>query len=368
MVNQKKIIIFFLANFGQGGAGQSILRLCTHLNKKNYKIIILCLNKCFYKSTFVKNKIKVIEIDKKKVFFAIKTINKIIKFLYEKNNKIIFVSNLFYSNALLSLFLKRYKNLKLVLTERTPLQELNIFFGIKDFIKKMIIKIILKIKYKKADLIISNSRKTASDIKKFSGGNSVFVYPASYKNFTNVKKHKQNQNQLKILSVGRLSVEKNYDSLIHNLSKLKGIKFFLTIIGDGPEKKRLFRLIHKNNLTKKIKIISFKKQLSKYFNESDLFISCSKFEGFPNAIVEAISHNLPVLSSNSHGGIYEILKNKRYGMIYDSHDYFSFESKIKYFIKNREKFIFSKTNVQKDFRKFHQQYSTQKYDKIFQKL
>ena len=31
--------------------------------------------------------------------------------------------------ALFSLFLKRYKNLKLVLTERTPLQELNIFFG-----------------------------------------------------------------------------------------------------------------------------------------------------------------------------------------------------------------------------------------------
>ena len=366
MVNQKKIIIFFLANFGQGGAGQSISRLCVNLSKKNYRIIILCLNKCFYKNTFVKNKIKVIEINKKRVFFSIKTINTIIKSFIEKNNKVIFVSNLFYSNALFSLFLKRYQNLKLVLTERTPLQELNTFFGIKDFIKKIIIKIILKINYKKADLIISNSKKTALDIKKFSGGNSIHIYPASYKNFTSVRK--KNQNQLKLLSVGRLSVEKNYDSLIQNLSNLKGIKFFLTIIGDGPEKKKLFHLINKNNLTKRIKIISFKKQLSKYFNNSDLFISCSKFEGFPNAIVDAISHNLPVLSSDSHGGIKEILKNKRYGMIYDLDNYFSFESKLKYFIKNREKFIFSKTNVHKDFREFHQKYSSQKYDKIFKKL
>lgn len=366
MVNQKKIIIFFLANFGQGGAGQSISRLCVNLRKKNYEIIVMCLNRCFYKNIFVKNKIKVIEINKRKVFFSIKKINRIIKSLTEKNNKVIFVSNLFYSNALFSLFLKRYKNLKLVLTERTPLQELNIFFGIKDFIKKIIIKIILKINYKKADLIISNSRKTALDIKKFSGGNSIYIYPASYKNFTSVKK--KNQNQLKLLSVGRLSVEKNYGNLIQNLSKLKGISFSLTIVGDGPEKKKLFQLIHKNNLTKKIKIISFKKQLSKYFNDTDLFISCSKFEGFPNAVVDAISHNLPVLSSNSHGGIQEILKNKRYGMIYDINNYSSFESKIKYFIKNKDKFTFSKTNVEKDFRKFHQKYSSQKYDEIFKKL
>ena len=366
MVNQKKIIIFFLANFSQGGAGQSISRLCVNLRKKNYEIIIMCLNKCFYKNIFIKNKIKVIEINKKKVFFSIKTINRIIKFYVEKNNKVIFVSNLFYSNALFSLFLKRYKNLKLVLTERTPLQELNIFFGIKDFIKKTIIKAILKINYKKADLIISNSRKTALDIKKFSGGNSVHIYPASFKNFTSVKK--KNHYQLKMLSVGRLSVEKNYGSLIQNLSKFKGLSFFLTIIGDGPEKEKLLQLIHKNNLTKKIKIIRFKKKLSKYFNESDLFISCSKFEGFPNAIVDAISHNLPVLSTDSHGGIKEILKNKRYGMIYDLNNYFSFESKIRYFIENKEKFIFSKTNVEKDFRKFHQKYSSQKYDKIFKKL
>ena len=363
---KKKMIIFFLANFGQGGAGQSISRLCLNLSKKNYKILILCLNKCFYKKIFSENKIEVIEINKKKVLFAIGIINKIVKTFIKKHNKVIFVSNLFYSNAITLLFLKRHKKLKLVLTERTPLQELNIYFGIIDFIKKIIIKIILKINYKKADLIISNSKKTASDISKFSNGNSIYIYPPSYKKFVSVKK--KDQDILRILSVGRLSAEKNFKNLIENLSRLKNVNFTLKIIGDGPERKKLSQLIRKKNFEKKIKIISYRKNIRKYFMESDLFVSSSKFEGFPNVVVEAISNNLPVLSSSSHGGIYEILKNKKYGMIYNSENLFSFESKIKYFIKNKEKFTFSKANVKKDFREFHQKISSQKYDKVFKKL
>jgi hypothetical protein len=187
---KKKIIVFFLANFEQGGAGQSISRLCINLSKKKHKITILCLGKCFYKKELTENKIDIIEINKKKVLFAIKIINKIISSLINKNDKVIFVSNLFYCNAVVSLFLKRDKKLKLVLTERTPLQELDIYFGIIDFIKKKIIKLILKINYKKADLIISNSKKTASDIGKFSNANSIFIYPPSYTKFESVKKKK----------------------------------------------------------------------------------------------------------------------------------------------------------------------------------
>ena len=44
------------------------------------------------------------------------------------------------------------------------------------------------------------------------------------------------------------------------------------------------------------------------------------FEGFPNAVVEAINYNLPIISSINHGGIKEIILNGRGGQLYYSGD------------------------------------------------
>lgn len=363
---KKKQIIFFLANFGQGGAGKSIVRICNRLNRKKFDIAVMCLKKCYYKNELIQNNIEVIEINKERVFFSKNEIKKNINYYLKKNKKIIFVSNLFYSNAIISLFLKKNNNFKLIFSERTPFQELNTYFDFVDFIKKLIIKLILKINYKKANLIIANSKKTAEDIKKFSGKNVLCIYSPSFKNAIDHKKkiHKK----IRLLSVGRLSKEKNYYVLINYLSKINNIEFSLKIVGDGPEKNKLIQFIKKNNLNKKIKILSFKNNLKKYFIEADLFISPSKFEGFPNSVVEAISYNIPVLSSKSHGGINEILRSKNYGLLYDTNSFYSFESNLKYFIKNREMFVFSKKNVEKNFKNFTVKACSMSYKKIFEKI
>ena len=84
---KKKHIIFFLANFNQGGAGKSIVNLCLNLDKKKYDISIICLNRCYYKPILLKKNINVIEINKKKVLYAISELNRIIKFYSKKKQK-----------------------------------------------------------------------------------------------------------------------------------------------------------------------------------------------------------------------------------------------------------------------------------------
>ena len=363
---KKKQIIFFLANFGQGGAGKSIVNLCSKLNKKKYDIAILCLNTCYYKKFLNKNKIQVIEIKKKRVLFSQIEIKKIINKFIKKNKKVILISNLFYTNAIISLFIKKSKYLKLIFIERTPLQELNIYFGIIDFVKKIIIKLILRFNYNKADLIIANSKKTAKDINLFSKSNTVHIYPPAFKYALN--SHKKKEKVIKMLTVGRLSKEKDYLSLLYFFSKLKDLNFSLKIIGEGPEKNNLINYIKNKNLSKKIQILSFKDNIKKYFLNSDLFISSSKFEGFPNTVVESISCNTPVLSAKSHGGIFEILKEKKFGLLYDSGNFNSFEKKINFFLKNRKKFLFSKRDVEKNFRKFNENYSCSEYEKVLDRF
>ena len=53
------------------------------------------------------------------------------------------------------------------------------------------------------------------------------------------------------------------------------------------------------------------------FEKSDLLINTSYFEGFPNVVIEALNYKVPVICSRSGGGIFEILKNGKYGDLYE---------------------------------------------------
>ena len=73
--------------------------------------------------------------------FQIRKITKnLISNKYKKN---IFISNIYYSNILSILFLSNL-NMKMILIERTPFQELSIFFSLIDSIKKKIMKKLVK--------------------------------------------------------------------------------------------------------------------------------------------------------------------------------------------------------------------------------
>ena len=152
-------LIIFISEFNLGGAGNSIFKLCRYLPKKIFKINVICLNTCSYKKELIKNNINVFEIKKSRTLFAMKNVRNIVKKLISKKNfkKNIFLSNIYYSNILSILFL-RDLNLKIILVERTPHQELDIYYDLFNYLKKNIIKLLIYFTYKKADLCISNSK------------------------------------------------------------------------------------------------------------------------------------------------------------------------------------------------------------------
>ena len=153
----KKNLIFFLPNFDPGGAGNSILNICKHLNQKKYKIYVISLKKNFYKKELMKYCCEVKEIDQLKTFFSLFELENYFK-NFDKSKTLI-ISNINYANALFVVFFKIIHKYKIAVIERTPYQELNIYYGIKDFFKKLIIKIIIKIFYKRVDALIANSKK-----------------------------------------------------------------------------------------------------------------------------------------------------------------------------------------------------------------
>tara|TARA_B100000989_G_scaffold262939_1_gene214606 strand:- start:2286 stop:3380 length:1095 start_codon:yes stop_codon:yes gene_type:complete len=356
-------LIFFISEFNLGGAGNSIFKLCKNLSKKNYKISVICLNKCYYKKKLNNNRVKVYEIKSSRTLFAMTKVKKLTEKLINNNYKNIFISNIHFSNVLSVLFLRNLR-MKIILIERTPYQELNIYYGIIDFFKKNFLKALINLTFSKADICISNSKFISQEYNKNYNLKFITIYPPSFSGKIYFKNKKKIKNKIIFGTVCRLSKEKNLANLINYLSNFKK-EFSFYIIGDGAERIKLTKLVKKLKLEKKIKFFGkvSPEKISAYFKKIDFYINSSDFEGFPNSVVEALSHNIPVIASQSFGGINEILSGKRFGYIY-SNDY-ELKEILNKIISHKIDFKIDKIKLLNHLNKFNERENFKKYDHLF---
>lgn len=334
----KTKIIYFLPNFIFGGAGNSIVRLCKFLPKKEFNISVICLGSCYYKKELKNENIEVIEINSTRLIYSVPKLIKILKVYTQMNfKKIIFVSNIHYVNVISLIFLRQFKKLKIIITERTSIDELRTSSNIFELIKKKIIFILVKILYKKADHIVSNSLIVANDLKKICHSKIQVIHPPSLIKINKSKKYKTFGKN--IIFVGRLSREKNIFCLLRALKLIKQENFNALIIGDGPQYTEVKEFINKNKLKKKIFLLGKKNNITPYLKDANIFINCSFFEGLPNSVVEAVNLNIPVIASHSRGGSREVILNNKGGTLFSNNDHKKLSKILIKFFVDRKKFI-----------------------------
>ena len=143
--------------------------------------------------------------------------------------------------------------------------------------------------YESADYVIGVSDHVLDGIKTKSKVITNWWFPE-------LKKLSSKQNKY-ALAVGRLEKVKGFDLLI---SSWVNIETNLIIVGSGKEKNSLLKLIDKNNLDKKIKIIDGvnRSQLEDIYSNASMLIVSSRNEGGPRVALEALYLEIPVLSTN----------------------------------------------------------------------
>jgi glycosyltransferase involved in cell wall biosynthesis len=371
--SNKTRLIIFLPNFSYGGASKSIFKLCKFLSKKEFSILVVSIGKNFFKQNLIENNCEVIELKSSRVLFSIIDIRKIIKDNNKLNfKKIIFISNIHYANIISSIAIFGIKNIILILIERTSLNELKIKFNLQSYIKNIIILNLIKYFYKKANLIITNSIFEKKFIKKnFLIRKIKVIYPPTIKKILSPKKITSNKkkNIINIIYVGRLSKEKGINLIVKALALLKNkYNFIFNIIGEGPLKKEILKLVDKLNLKNNVKLKGRIVNVNNIYNKADLFINASYFEGLPNAIVESMNHGVPIICSNSPGGNMEVIKNGEFGIYFKSGDYFDLKNKIDNFLEKKTRLI----NISKLNRKFLERFLEKKnfeeYLRIFKNI
>ena len=359
-------LIFFLPKFSLNGAGKSTYRLCKNLNKKRYNVTIISIGKNSYKSQLKKIGCKIYEMNRETVFFSMFQISEIVKnivsYKYKKN---IFLSSHHYTNVSSIIFLRKIKNLKIVGIERTDICELLWYDTFLKYLKNLLIFVLVKIYYKNADVIISNSLSGKKDLIKITKAKVEAIHSPSFSYY--YPKKKNNFQNLKIVSVGRLVKEKGYETVLKALTLIKIKTFKYYILGDGPEKKNLLKSINKYGLKKKVSLLGFKNP-KKYLKKSNLFINASFFEGFPNAVVEAINSCLPSICSDCKGGSREILLNGKGGYFFKTNNPRDFSKKIDLFYNKPRKLEKKMMIARKNLSKFSEKSHLKKYEKIFRKI
>jgi GalNAc-alpha-(1->4)-GalNAc-alpha-(1->3)-diNAcBac-PP-undecaprenol alpha-1,4-N-acetyl-D-galactosaminyltransferase len=108
-----------------------------------------------------------------------------------------------------------------------------------------------------------------------------------------------------IVSVGRLCPFKGFDTLIQAFNQLLKVypHLTLTIYGEGKERLNLERFIQSLDLQNRILLPGAIQNIQEALINADLFIFPSRYEGFPNALCEAMAVGLPVIASDCSGNI-----------------------------------------------------------------
>lgn len=123
-----------------------------------------------------------------------------------------------------------------------------------------------------------------------------------------------------VLSVGRLTREKNHALFIHVLAELRKRRPVRGIIlGDGRERHRLLMLRDRLGLAEVLDLPGFVEEPLPWMSDSSLLLHTAKSEGFGNVLVEALHVGTPVVALDCPGGPREILDGGRFGALVASH-------------------------------------------------
>ena len=125
-----------------------------------------------------------------------------------------------------------------------------------------------------------------------------------------------------LISVGRLTHQKGFDILLEAFARTRKRypSWTLTIIGDGSLRQDLESLCDRLEIAESVNFVGLVDDVTEYLRAADLFVMASRFEGFPNALCEAMACGLPVVHTDCPSGPREIIRDGIDGVLVPNED------------------------------------------------
>jgi glycosyltransferase involved in cell wall biosynthesis len=141
-----------------------------------------------------------------------------------------------------------------------------------------------------------------------------------------------------LMTAGRLHRQKGYDLLLEALSVVQksfsGVK--LLILGEGEEEKSLKKLAHSLEISEKVLFLGLRSDVDRLLQCCEMFVLTSRWEGFPNVLLEAMAAGKPVVAT-AVGGVRELVVDKVTGILVPPQDETALADAIMLLLSDKER-------------------------------
>lgn len=318
----EKKLTFFLSSLLGGGAERVFITIANNFASKGRNVDLVVANGKGPYLNEISPLVNVVDLSCEQTFMSIKQLT-----LYLNNRKPdILFSTQMHTNvaALLALLISKHK-------PRFVLREANSIEAYKSGVKNFIVLLLAKILYKRADKIIALHEAMKEEIM-----NVFHISSEKIKVINNpisidqIGKLSKMENKIQsftggakyILGIGRLDEQKDFKTLILAFDivfkQLNDIK--LVILGEGILLADIKSLIEKLGITNHVILPGFIPNPFPWIKSAEMLVSTSKFEGFPNVLVQALALNISVIATNCPGASAEILEFGNLGKLIEVGD------------------------------------------------
>jgi glycosyltransferase involved in cell wall biosynthesis len=120
-----------------------------------------------------------------------------------------------------------------------------------------------------------------------------------------------------VLAVGRLNPQKGFDLLLRAFARIRSARteWRLIILGEGGERRNLETLRDELGLSECVDMPGRVKDPELWMARAGLVVQPSRYEGFPNVVLEAMAMGAPVISSDCESGPSDIIRDRVNGRL-----------------------------------------------------
>ena len=167
-------------------------------------------------------------------------------------------------------------------------------------------RLLRRFTYGWSDVVVVQTRAAAQWVERQCGRQTT-VIPNAIRNLPDPAQPREPL----IVAVGRLSREKGFDLLLRAFAQIAGdfARWRVVIIGEGPERASLLRLRERLSLERRAEIIGQVPDTEDWMARAGLVVQPSRFEGFPNVVLEGMGMGAAVVSADCDAGPAELIED-----------------------------------------------------------